>query len=66
MDSEVGGELERALPLTGIRLARCYLPWVNLAITQVPPRGNICQGQSVSCMRCSLPWASLVGKSLHA
>lgn len=26
MDSEVGGEVDMAMPLTGMRLARCYLP----------------------------------------
>ena len=38
-DTEAGRELELGLPLplTGVRLARCYLPWVNLALTQVPP-----------------------------
>ena len=35
-DSKAGGELELALPLPGVRLARCYLPWVSLAMTQVP------------------------------
>ena len=45
-DTEAGRELELGLPLplTGVRLARCYLPWVNLAVTQVAPCGRTCPG----------------------
>ena len=44
--TEAGRELGLGLPLplTGVRLARCYLPWVNLAVTQVPPCGRTCPG----------------------
>lgn len=31
-DAEGGGEVS----MLGYRLKRCYLPWVSLAVTQVP------------------------------
>ncbi len=31
-DAEGGGEVS----MSGYRLKRCYLPWVSLAVTQVP------------------------------
>lgn len=63
--SEAGGEVELGPPLLGVRLARCHLPWVNLAVTQVPPRGHTCPGnQGVPAALLSAA-ASLAGKSLH-
>lgn len=50
-DSAMGGEVELALPLPRVRLARCYLPWVKLAVTQVPthaPCPSVDRGSSAA------------------